>query len=486
MVLRSISMVLRSDQHGVALDQHGVFLADLSMKLGGPGNRLTGGSAGPQDQTGDLAKPGPVVMGMACERHGPIATLAFPEQLPRGGRILIYGIGPEATWTLNFLRERGIAVEAFICDAITNPGHLHYLPVIWWRDYSDCRRADDIVIIASPHRNEIIQRLPFTEGVWDATFTINFLTDLVPADPCHVGDLGITYWRIPSDYLERLRDLAPTKPRWSVERFIRTFRARVGTEPGHVVNIGCHDGQTFDPCYPLFKDGHPGLAMDVFDSDSAVGQAARRNLTFDSVALQLGTFVTPENITDLLSAHNVPMKLDVVKIDIDSFDGALLERILDAGWRPRLICVEVNADIPPPFGFSMHYSPEFLGNEAYWWGVYGISPALAARIASKYGYDFLAFDFGYPDMISGIRDMMFIDKESARALDMGQGMSWIDAYYLEPLAYSHFKGRPKVDPREWRHTSDPAATLEHIRETLDRCCVEAFGKIMGYDLDVLD
>jgi hypothetical protein len=47
-----------------------------------------------------------------------------------------------------------------------------------------------------------------------------------------------------------------------------------------------------------------------------------------------------------------------LKIDIDGFDGPVLAATLESGYRPNLIQVEINPEIPPPLEFSVMYTPD--------------------------------------------------------------------------------------------------------------------------------
>ena len=58
--------------------------------------------------------------------------------------------------------------------------------------------------------------------------------------------------------------------------------------------------------------------------------------------------VSPQNVAGLLRDHRTPKKLAALKVDIDSIDLPVLEAILEAGYRPMVIMVEINPDVPPP------------------------------------------------------------------------------------------------------------------------------------------
>ena len=57
--------------------------------------------------------------------------------------------------------------------------------------------------------------------------------------------------------------------------------------------------------------------------------------------------------------------LDVLKVDIDSFDYELTEKILQLGYKPKVIMVEMNPDVPPPFMFYSQYDKSTFEPSVY-------------------------------------------------------------------------------------------------------------------------
>ena len=67
----------------------------------------------------------------------------------------------------------------------------------------------------------------------------------------------------------------------------------------------------------------------------------------------------PDNIVQLFREFRVKTHFDLLSVDMDSYDWFMLERILEAGYRPRVIVVEININmnmdeaksiLPPPPG----------------------------------------------------------------------------------------------------------------------------------------
>lgn len=163
------------------------------------------------------------------------------------------------------------------------------------------------------------------------------------------------------------------------------------------INIGANDGKSHDPVYPLFNLGYGGIALEasekyrkILDDNLAAANASGRVYGVIEPA-------TPRRMPELFSELKVPKHLDALKIDIDSFDFAILRSIFDAGYRPKIVMMEVNLDIPPPYKWYVDYSDDFkFGHpQVFEHGIYGVSSAaLFSELQEKRGYSFVGFDFG--------------------------------------------------------------------------------------------
>ena len=125
------------------------------------------------------------------------------------------------------------------------------------------------------------------------------------------------------------------------------------------INIGAKDGRKNDPVYELLAQGFGGVA---FEGDPAVEAALRTNLAnaniSEGVRISWG-FVTPQDVAPRLAALGTPRSPDSLKLDIDSFDLDVLSAVLNAGFRPKVVMVEINPDYPPPIVFAQRYHANF-------------------------------------------------------------------------------------------------------------------------------
>jgi len=170
------------------------------------------------------------------------------------------------------------------------------------------------------------------------------------------------------------------------------------------LHIGIRDGKSLDPLYPLIMtEGFTGLGI---EADPVMANRSRANLP-RRFKVEQG-FATPTNIWTWAQGLG---PLDVVVVDIDSFDCAVLEGLLSnassAGAPlPALLHFETNLVIPPPFQFARGFDPDWLGRPErvsdQQLATSSCSLSYAVAAFERWGYDLLMF--GY-DSIFARRDL---------------------------------------------------------------------------------
>ena len=161
------------------------------------------------------------------------------------------------------------------------------------------------------------------------------------------------------------------------------------------VNIGARDGRDHDPVYPLFEQGYAGLAIEAEPRwhDVLAKNLAQVNSSEQvSIAIQR---VSPVNLEVLFRKFRVPRDFEALKIDIDSIDLPILQTILRSGYSPKILMIEVNHDIPPPFQFHLEYDPQCECRDQR--GAYGASVDAVFREAFLRGYSLIAMEFFNPN-----------------------------------------------------------------------------------------
>jgi len=233
-----------------------------------------------------------------------------------------------------------------------------------------------------------------------------------------------------------------------------------------LVNIGAHDGIfADDPCYDLHRLlGFGGIAIDKSNYEKRC-----ENLKGFPV-VNINRYVTPDNIQGILEENDIPQTFDFLKIDIDSFDGQLMETILEKDYHPLAICIEINPEFPPPVQFCMQYSPEIQeAGSVVKFGLYGCSVTYAAHLAACFGYSPWHLTFGE---ISCVQDMIFVrddilEKCKLKSIDVAA------EYYRCRFAPTHLLSKAGIDALEWRKIYDHDLRLEEI--------YQAIKSIKGFD-----
>jgi hypothetical protein len=95
-----------------------------------------------------------------------------------------------------------------------------------------------------------------------------------------------------------------------------------------------------------------------------------------------------DNIGDVFRKHSVPQEPDYVSIDVDSIDLWLLKGMLLAGYRPRLVSVEYNANFPLTVSATVKQGTRWTNTDA----VYGASLSALNMVAKEFDYHLICVE----------------------------------------------------------------------------------------------
>jgi hypothetical protein len=242
----------------------------------------------------------------------------------------------------------------------------------------------------------------------------------------------------------------------------------------YAVNFGAGDGISCnDPVYPLFAMGYGGLAVEGENNTEL-----EANLPSNKIVKLTGTYVIPENIGGILQNANCPQNPDFLKIDVDGYDASILNSILEVGYRPKVLQVEVNPEFPPPIEFFVHYDPKYrmLDRRGKIGGFYGVSMEYVVRTLNNYGYRLAHIDFvtGWTHDITFVySDFLDIVSENV-GLEIQQKSSR-EIFLSHPPCTPHFQ-EYGFDSLAWRHREDYGDLLVEI---WDACLFSSLRKHQG-------
>lgn len=160
---------------------------------------------------------------------------------------------------------------------------------------------------------------------------------------------------------------------------------------GRYANVGSSDGQADDPLFEYVRTTKAtGIAV---ERDPARCARHREGLPQVEVACSA---VTPQNVLELVSRGVSPgEELDILKVDIDSYDCPVLEMLLTE-LRAKVIFIEANPSIPPPYQWAMLHDPglwdffnSFVSPEEV--PIRGCSLSYEVELLRRHGYDFVMF-----------------------------------------------------------------------------------------------
>jgi len=146
------------------------------------------------------------------------------------------------------------------------------------------------------------------------------------------------------------------------------------------IDVGAANGVTNSNIYPIrgrLKNGYLLLVEANGDAVRYLHHVYRGEHT-----KIFNGHININNVATLLKQYSTPELIDVLSIDIDSFDYDVLNGLLNY-TRPRLVITEINERFPPDIYFRITQSamPKSIGG-----GFYGMSLAAAQELFQRHGY----------------------------------------------------------------------------------------------------
>ena len=156
-----------------------------------------------------------------------------------------------------------------------------------------------------------------------------------------------------------------------------------------VINVGAAY-KDLDPLYelPLTNLFPNGFRLIGYECDHERADILRNVLSYVTVR---ELCLTGRNIVPDLQSLNVSKELAILKTDIDSVDGPVLDSIL-SHYKPAIVYSEFIWDWIPPIDFSLiHFDPEYALKAKR--GCWGMSLNLAYRLLQSHGYSIICASY---------------------------------------------------------------------------------------------
>jgi hypothetical protein len=160
---------------------------------------------------------------------------------------------------------------------------------------------------------------------------------------------------------------------------------RIGTTNKIFAEIGAGNGLENNTAYLLLK-GWTGFWFDAGKTFQQIGKNAEKYIAAKRV-VATESFLTAENIAQVLDKVGVPHDLDLLSVDIDR-NTSYVWRALSA-WKPRAVIVEYNPAFAPSDSWEVHYKATLAWNETMY---YGASLLRLEGIGRDMGYTLVGCD----------------------------------------------------------------------------------------------
>lgn len=196
-------------------------------------------------------------------------------------------------------------------------------------------------------------------------------------------------------------DINPRTEKQNTGNKITNIHSLITNPSYFVVDIGASTCSVNDPVFSFItNDNFCGLCIEGSKQNEWQLQQ-NVSKTFD---IHIG-YITPYNIIDVFQRFNVPIELDILKIDIDGYDLEVLRKVLEI-YKPKIIIAEINEKIPPPILFEVKYKDNYEWDYSH---CFGFSIASGEKVLSRFGYKI--------DSIYELNNILCVDNELSYLLD---------------------------------------------------------------------
>ena len=228
-----------------------------------------------------------------------------------------------------------------------------------------------------------------------------------------------------------------------IEKYIDQFQ--IAEQSKTVVDIGAGDGVRKSNTYNLFMNGWNGVGVE-YDSRnfSRLAQAYK----FYPNAFACRCSITPYNVVNLLEAYSIERNFGILSLDIDGYDYWVLEAILSAGYRPRLIVSEYNEKIPPPVKFVVNYEADFKLRHHF----FGYSLSKLKDLLSKFDYALLEIEYN---------NVFLTPNELSAGKSVSIEKAYSEGYLERPDRREKFKANENM---EILHSLSPERCVEFLND----------------------
>jgi hypothetical protein len=130
---------------------------------------------------------------------------------------------------------------------------------------------------------------------------------------------------------------------------------RIGTTNKKFVEFGTSTGKQCNTHFLLYL-GWAGVWIEADDACMKALRTIFRDAIASGTVTVQHSFVTAENINDLIGSAGLSGEIDLLSVDIDGNDFHVCKAVRTVV--PRVIVIEFNASFPPPVEYVLPYTPK--------------------------------------------------------------------------------------------------------------------------------
>jgi hypothetical protein len=227
-----------------------------------------------------------------------------------------------------------------------------------------------------------------------------------------------------NDDVTDIGDLFPIGGTTSMHDFLPKLMSKFTQDkPGRLIDFGA-GVRDDDPMFPFMDAGWEGLLV---DGDPEQREKMHKRFPTDTHRAHIDiSYILADTMPDLLKRHGFDKNVDMLKIDIDSFDCYVMHTVLKI-IQPKVITMEVNVKFPPHMRMAMFPGYEKLNGEQQLTQipfdseqrkhVYGCSLGYQVQdLMQPNGYDLIHMDWN---------NAIYVHTNSVKGLDYtSKEMSW--------------------------------------------------------------
>lgn len=189
---------------------------------------------------------------------------------------------------------------------------------------------------------------------------------------------------------DKVRSLAETEFRvfsqWGDDGIIQYLINEIDVPTKTFIEFGVENYKESNTRFLLINNNWTGLVLD--GSKTNIDFIRRDPIYWKHNLTAINSFITRENINDLIAKNGFGGEVGILSIDVDGNDFWIWDAITVVS--PAIVICEYNSRFGPARAVTIPYDPGFVRGKAHFSHIYnGASLAALHRLATKKGYVFL-------------------------------------------------------------------------------------------------